>query len=215
MTLAVLADRAGMNTTTIGTGTTLTLGSALGAVAPNVCSFIDFATAGIAGGQTVSYLILDNNGNWEVGRGVYSASGPSLTGRSPLKSSNANAAISLTGSAQIFITALAEDILTNWVTGNGLTGGTIQNGGSAALNPAFMQSYLAGLQLSNDGTNPTTAIDVTAGVCVDSTNAFFIQLGAFIKNTTGTWTAGSSQAGMGVGLTVADFDLVPRLCHHR
>jgi hypothetical protein len=202
MTLAVLADRAGMNTTTVGTGGTLALGAALGAVPPNLCSFQDFPTAGITNGQIVSYVIFDTNTNWEVGRGTYSSTGPSLTGRTVLSSSNADAAISLTGNAQIFISALAEDIMTNWQTGAGLKGGTIQNGGSATLDPGYMRSYLAGMQLSNDATLPNTSIDISAGVCVDSTNGYFIQLPAIVKGVSGLWGAGSGNVAMGNGLTI-------------
>lgn len=98
--MAVLANLARMTTATTGTGT-LTLGSA-------VSGFLTFAAAGITNGQTVSYAIEDG-ANREVGRGVYSTSGTTLT-RTVLKSTNSNAAISLSGNAQVFITALAEDL---------------------------------------------------------------------------------------------------------
>lgn len=109
MTIANLANRAGMSSTTSGTGD-ITLGAALGAVSPNVCSYIDFGTAGITNGQLVSYLILDVNGAFEVGRATYNSTGPQITGRTVSKSSNSNALISLSGNEQVFITALNEDI---------------------------------------------------------------------------------------------------------
>ena len=106
--MASLFDRAGMSTATSGTGA-LALAAALGAVAPNLCGFLSFANAGVGDQNVVSYLILDANGNWESGWGVYTASGPTLT-RNPVRSSNANAAISLSGNAQVFVTARAEDL---------------------------------------------------------------------------------------------------------
>jgi hypothetical protein len=106
--MATAFDRVGMSTATIGTGA-LTLGAALGNVVPNLASFMSFAAAGVANGQQVAYLILDTNNNWEVGVGVYTSSGTTLT-RSPLWSSNSNNAISLSGSAQVYITEIAEDI---------------------------------------------------------------------------------------------------------
>jgi hypothetical protein len=106
--MATAFDRVGMSTTTTGTGT-LTLAAALGNVAPNLASFISFATAGVANGQSIPYLILDSNNNWEVGVGTYSSSGTTLT-RNVLWSPNANAAINLSGNAQVFITEIAEDI---------------------------------------------------------------------------------------------------------
>lgn len=98
--MAKLYNLARMTTATTGTGT-ITLGSA-------VASYLTFAAAGIANGDTVTYAIVDGN-NREIGRGVYSSTGPTLT-RSVLKSTNANAAISLSGSAEVFITPAAEDI---------------------------------------------------------------------------------------------------------
>ncbi len=98
--MAVLANLARVSTATAGTGT-ITLGSA-------VSGFLTFADAGITNGQTVSYGIEDGASS-EVGRGVYTSSGTTLT-RSVLKSTNSNNAIALSGSAQVFVTALAEDI---------------------------------------------------------------------------------------------------------
>jgi hypothetical protein len=106
--MGIAFDRVGMATSTAGTGT-LTLGSALGNVSPNLAAFMSFAAAGVATGQSVPYLILDSNNAWEVGIGVYTSSGTTLT-RNVLWSSNANSAISLSGNAQVFITEIAEDI---------------------------------------------------------------------------------------------------------
>lgn len=96
---ASLYNLARMTTGTTGAGT-ITLGSA-------VSGFLSFSAAGVSDGETVTYAIQDGTAS-EIGRGVYTASGTTLT-RSVLKSTNSNAAISLTGNAQVFITAAAED----------------------------------------------------------------------------------------------------------
>src|SRR5690242_2429369 len=106
--MATAFDRVGMATSTIGTGA-LTLGAALGNVSPNLAAFMSFASAGVANGQAVPYLILDANNNWEVGIGTYTASGTTLT-RNVLWSNNSNAAINLSGNAQVFITEIGEDL---------------------------------------------------------------------------------------------------------
>lgn len=100
----------GVSTTTSGTGT-ITLGSALAAGASiNSCSFLLPATSGVANGQTVSYLILDSNGAWEVGTGVYTTAGTTLT--RVLTISSTGSLLSLSGSnSQVFITARKEDIV--------------------------------------------------------------------------------------------------------
>lgn len=98
--MALLYNLARMTTSTTGTGT-ITLGSA-------VSGFLTFAQAGALNGQTVTYAIEDGT-NREIGRGVYTSSGTTLT-RSVLNSTNSNNPIVLSGSAQVFITAAAEDI---------------------------------------------------------------------------------------------------------
>lgn len=79
-----LADRTKVTTTTTGTGT-LTLGSA-------VAGFQSFTTAG-ADGKTLEFCT-DDGTNWEVARGVYTASGATLTRVSIIASSNSGSAVS-------------------------------------------------------------------------------------------------------------------------
>ena len=110
-----------MSTSTTGTGT-ITLGSALS-------GYQTFAQAGITNGQTVRYTIEDGAG-FEIGSGVYTSSGTTLT-RSVAESSNSDNAISLSGSAEVFITASAADIFVNdgatsLTTTGVITGGTVE-----------------------------------------------------------------------------------------
>jgi hypothetical protein len=97
-----LYNLARMTTATTGTGN-ITLGAA-------VSGYLTFGQAGVQNGDTVSYGIKDG-GNSEVGTAPYNSAGPILGARAVTRSTNGNAAISLSGAAEVFITARAEDIV--------------------------------------------------------------------------------------------------------
>ena len=124
-----LVNRAKVSTSSTGTGT-ITLGSA-------VSGYQTFADAGVADGETVRYVIEDGTA-WEIGTGTYTASGTTLS-RSVEESSNSDAAINLSGSAVVFATAAAADVMNT--TNPVITAGTITedvyalSGTSVALEP--------------------------------------------------------------------------------
>jgi hypothetical protein len=68
---------------------------------------------------------------------------------------------------------------------------------------SLVANYISGFTLANDATTPNTVLDVAAGYAADSTNTVMITGSAFTKTIGGTWVAGSGNAGMGTGLTVA------------
>lgn len=110
MAAPILKNRVGHACTTPGTGT-VTLGSALGAVAINQASWQTAATAGVTNGQVVRYLILDSNGNWEYGTGTYTSSGTTLSRTVGGSSAGGTTPITLSASSQVFIAAIGEDIV--------------------------------------------------------------------------------------------------------
>jgi len=123
--VAKLFDLARMTTATTGTGT-ITLGAA-------ASGSLNFAAAGVRDGDVVSYGIADG-ANSEVGTGIYTSSGTTLT-RNVSKSTNSNSPIPLSGAAQVFVTARAEDF-----------GGPSPPGGRLTLTSgaAIMQADVAG-----------------------------------------------------------------------
>lgn len=94
-----LVNRAKMTTATTGTGS-ITLGSASS-------GFQSFAAAGLINADVVRYVIEDGTA-WEIGTGTYTATGTTLT-RSVSESSNADAALNLTGNAVVYVGAVADD----------------------------------------------------------------------------------------------------------
>jgi hypothetical protein len=98
--MVVLVNRAKVGTATTGTTGTITLGSA-------ESGYQTFADAGVTDGQVVRYVIEDGT-DWEIGSGTYTASGTTLS-RTVIESSNSDAAINLSGSAVVYVSATDAD----------------------------------------------------------------------------------------------------------
>lgn len=129
--MAKLYNLAAMTVASTGAGT-ITLGSAatiLGVL------YLSFAAAGASDGETVAYSIGDVNAS-EQGTGVYSASGTTLT-RTPVRSTNGNAAINMTSAAIVRISPAKED-LANLRENNTFTGKQTINPASGTLNQALV-----------------------------------------------------------------------------
>lgn len=137
--MAKLFNRAKMDTSTTGSGT-ITLGSA-------VEGYQSFADAGVADSDVVQYVIEDGS-SWEIGTGTYSATGTSLT-RTPSESSNAGAAISLTGAAEVFITAVADDL--NRLQNAGTTKVEATSTGATVTGDLAVTGTVDGRDIASDG----------------------------------------------------------------
>ena len=154
-----------MSTSTTGTGT-ISLGSALS-------GYQSFENAGITNGQTIRYAIEDGTA-FEIGSGTYTSSGTTLT-RSVTESSNSDNAITLSGNAEVFVTATVADLFINdgastLTTTGVITGGTVEATSDTAAgdNAAMGYTSAEGLILTGQGSTNDITIKNDADTAVIS-----------------------------------------------
>jgi hypothetical protein len=212
----IVKDRIKESTNTTGTGTLTLTGATAG--------FQTFAAVGDA--STTYYAILNGN-NWEVGLGTYTASGTTLSRDTVLSSSNAGAALNLSGGSDVFCTYPSEkavflnssDVIegTNIVVegniaDNAVTADKLADSINAEI--AANTAKVTNATHTGDVTGATVltiednAVNATKlNVTGDGTNTQFLQSdgdGSFTWNvpTDTTYTAGT-----GLGLTGTAFSL--------
>ena len=172
-------NRIKVSVSTTGTGSTITLGSA-------VSGFQTFANGGISDAETVRY-VLEDGANFEIGTGTYTASGTTLT-RSVIESNNSNNAINLSGNAVLFIAPASSDIA--FTDGATFTGDVTFDGATAGRDIDFDRSDNA-LKFADNtklkfGSDPNLEIyhdggssyidDIGSGSLAIRTNGFSINM---------------------------------------
>jgi hypothetical protein len=109
---------------------------------------------------------------------------------------------------KVLISALASAGSVSSIAGNTgaftLSGGITNSTNDIRLDVSFLQNYLSGLTISNNGTDATNDIDIAAGVAADSTNAALMKLtSALTKRLDAAWAVGTNQGGLDTG-SIAD-----------
>lgn len=191
-----MSDRANLvRVLTASTGTaTMTLGAAYSQL------FMTSAEAGMVDGRTYTYLIVDGN-NWELGKGVYTASGTTLSRVTVLASrisgTLGTTKITLTGTAQVRIVESADDMGalrgTRAVTGttdtiaNNDLGRAITYSNASAIAASLAQAgassqFLDGwcVHVKNTGAGVLTITPATSTINGGSTLVLAQNMGAFI-----------------------------------
>ena len=223
-----LVNRAKMTTATTGTGT-ITLGSA-------VDGFQTFAAAGVSNGDTVRYCIEDGTSSFELGSGVYTHSGTTLT-RVVSESSNSGNAINLSGDAIVFITAIAADLQPTTFTTSVFTATANQTTFSVAYTVGFVEVFLNGAKLSaadftaTNGTSIVLASGATVGDTLDvvaygtqtianvytqtQSDARYLQLtgGTLTGDLTGTTATLTGQLTGSTGTFSGDVSIADKIVH--
>lgn len=126
----VLADRV-QQTGTANTTVSFTLSA-------NVTGYQSFAVIGNT--NTTYYAATDVSGNWEVGIGTYSTTGPTLTRTTILASSNSGSAVTFSGTVTVFVTYPSEKSVNQDASGNVTNAGTITGTVVASSNGVLVNS---------------------------------------------------------------------------
>jgi hypothetical protein len=92
----------------------------------SVTGFQSFAVVG--NGNTTYYSSFDATGNWEVGIGTYSTTGPTLTRTTILASSNSGTAVTFSGTCNVFVTYPSEKSVNLDASDNVSALGTVSSG---------------------------------------------------------------------------------------
>jgi hypothetical protein len=92
----------------------------------SVTGFQSFTVVG--NGNTTFYAATDASGNWEVGVGTYSTTGPTLTRTTIISSSNSGSAVTFSGTVNVFVTYPSEKSVNLDASGNVTALGTITSG---------------------------------------------------------------------------------------
>lgn len=169
----ILRDKVQETTTTTGTGAITLAGAVTGYQAFSaVCSI----------GDTVWYSINHSATAWETGLGTYSSAN-TLTRTTVYESSNGGSAVNFgSGTKTVTIDFPASKA-------------SLIFGSSGEWRGLFPRGYIDGCIVSN-GTDTTNDINISAGVCRDSTNAVDITVAAMAgKQLDANWAPGAS-AGM-------------------
>jgi hypothetical protein len=196
--MAKLYDMAQMTVSgTPGTGT-ITLSAA--AVVAGI-TYQTFAAAGALTGDSISYRISDSGNAWEIGRGTYNSTGPTLT--RGLLFSSTGSLLSATAAALVSIAALGQDFTDLQASAaalylplvGGTLSGTLAVGSNANPSLALFSSGVFTAVYAPDGTTGNSGIFL--GNSTDAVN--------FHRNTAHEFqdrTAANTFAILGPGLTV-------------
>jgi hypothetical protein len=167
----------------------------------SVTGFQSFAVVG--NGNTTYYSAFDATGNWEVGVGTYSTTGPTLTRTTILSSSNSGSAVTFSGTVNVFVTYPSSKSVNLDGSNNVSALGTVSSG-------TWQGSTIA---VAYGGTGVTASSGVNSVVLRDaSANVTFNN---FIPGTTATTASGgttvltvaSSRTQILVGSTTHTFQL--------
>lgn len=158
----------------------------------SVTGYQSFAVVG--NGNTTYYSATDTVGNWEVGIGTYSTTGPTLTRTTILSSSNSGSAVTFSGTVNVFVTYPSEKSVNLDANGVLTVGQTLSYSDTGII--ASFASTVAGynqvvFQNKDSGSSSSSNINVSHNSATSTTG--FAELG--INSTTFSGSGSFSIAG--------------------
>jgi hypothetical protein len=167
----------------------------------SVTGFQTFAVIG--NGNTTYYSATDASGNWEVGIGTYSTTGPTLTRTTILASSNTGSAVTFSGTVNVFVTYPSEKSVNLDGSDNVSALGTISSGTWQGSTVAV--AYGGTGVTASSGANSVVLRDADENIVVNSvTQELMITTSA---GGTTTLTPASSHFQILVGTSTQTFKL--------
>jgi hypothetical protein len=150
----VLKDRVKESTATGGTGTIVLTGASPG-----------YQSFAVIGNENTTYYTIAGGSDWEVGIGTYYSGNTSLSRDTILASSNANAAVVLSGSYEVFVTYPAEEAV------YALDGNISSNGSS---NVSFVSVNVSNNASFNNVTITNGTISAVPNAATDIVNKTYV-----------------------------------------
>jgi hypothetical protein len=151
----VLKDRVKEATTTSGTGTIVLNGAATG-----------YQSFAVIGNTNTTYYTIAGGSDWEVGIGTYYSGNTSLSRDTILASSNANAAVTLSGTYDVFVTYPAEESV--YLNGSNLNAGGLSNISFSALTANIASFGNVTITNGTISAVPNAATDIVNKTYVDA-----------------------------------------------
>jgi hypothetical protein len=136
--------------------------------------------------NTTYYAATDASGNWEVGIGTYSTTGPTLTRTTILSSSNAGSAVTFPGAVNVFVTYPSSKSVNLDGSGNASALGTISSGtwNGSVIGPAYGGTGIA----NNAASTVTISGNFATTLTVSGTTTLTLPTTGTVTTNAGTET---------------------------
>jgi len=148
-----------------------------------------FASAGIANGNTVRYVIEDGS-NWEIGTGTYSSTGPKVARTTVIQSSaGGTTLINASANAVIMLTVAAADFLSTdggTVTGTLVLPATTSIGPVSSTELGYIDGVTSAIQTQLNAKAPTASPTLTGTIALSGTVSLGSSLTETVYAITGT-----------------------------